>query len=184
MKKRIVAFTVLVISALCMGMLAGCGPSAEEVVRNGVTEELESLKALDEATLAEMSTSSDVAQMEAFGIDAKSFMEAYMAGFDYRIDEVKVEGDKADVTVVLTVKSFEAYEQALNEVATQMTQDETLLSLDESALNQYIGEKLMESVTAIQPTETEPIVLVYELKDNVWTPTGGAQEAISKALFM
>ena len=83
------AAVALSVGALSLG---ACGPSAEEVVRQGVADELERLKTHDEALLDELAADSGVDQLATYGIDAKSFIAAYLDGFDYRIDEVKVDG--------------------------------------------------------------------------------------------
>ena len=114
------AAVALSVGALSLG---ACGPSAEEVVRQGVADELERLKTHDEALLDELAADSGVDQLATYGIDAKSFIAAYLDGFDYRIDEVKVDGDSATATVVLTCKKFDAFAQALTEATTALAED-------------------------------------------------------------
>ena len=114
------AAVALSVGALSLG---ACGPSAEEVVRQGVADELERLKTHDEALLDELAADSGVDQLATYGIDAKSFIAAYLDGFDYRIDEVKVDGDSATATVVLTCKKFDAFAQALTETTTELAED-------------------------------------------------------------
>ena len=92
-------------------------------MRQGVADELERLKTHDEALLDELAADSGVDQLATYGIDAKSFIAAYLDGFDYRIDEVKVDGDSATATVVLTCKKFDAFAQALTEATTALAED-------------------------------------------------------------
>ena len=74
-------------------------------------------------------------------------MKAYFGGFDYRIDDVTVEGDTAKATITLTCKSYQDYVDAITEAA--------LNSEDETAF----GENIMEAVNAIQAREADPLEL-------------------------
>lgn len=182
-KRRIVVACIAALMTVCLGMLAGCGPSNEEVIRTGVTQELDGLKNQDDAAMAEIVSGANMSGLSAYGLDANEFMKAYLNGFDYRIDDVTVDGDKAQVTVVLTCKSFSAYEKALQDAADQLMVDESFAELDRSAMNQKIGETVMTALAGIEPTETEPIVLDYELANNTWSPTASAERNIAGALL-
>ncbi len=182
-KRRIAVACIAALMTVCLGMLAGCGPSSEEVIRDGVTQELDGLKNQDDAAMAEIVSGANMSGLEVYGLDANEFMKAYLNGFDYRIDDVTVDGDKAQVTVVLTCKSFSAYEKALQDAADQLMGDESFAELDRSAMNQKIGETVMTALAGIEPTETEPIVLDYELANNTWSPTASAERNIAGALL-
>ena len=69
------AAVALSVGALSLG---ACGPSAEEVVRQGVADELERLKTHDEALLNELAADSGVDQLATYGIDY--FQLGYMTG--------------------------------------------------------------------------------------------------------
>lgn len=163
--------------------LAGCGPSAEEVVRQGVADELERLKTHDAALLDELAADSGADQLAVYGIDAQTFIAAYLDGFDYRIDEVKVEGDEATATVVLTCKKFDAFTQALTEATTALAEDEGTADLGDEELNAKIGEVVLEVLAGVAPTESSPVELPFARTDNVWSPAPGAEQALSRALF-
>ncbi|WP_080797366.1 hypothetical protein [Arabiibacter massiliensis] len=176
---------LLVAALLAFGAFAlvSCGPSAEEVVREGVTKELDSLKNLDASLVDELAASAGVEQLADFGIDAKEFVSTYLGGFDYRIDDVTVNGDAATATVTLTCKSFAAYTDALEAASAELAGDESLADLSEEELNQKLGQTIMDAIAAVPATETAPVALTFERKDNVWTPTADAQHALSNALF-
>ena len=165
------AAVALSVGALSLG---ACGPSAEEVVRQGVADELERLKTHDEALLDELAT---------YGIDAKSFIAAYLDGFDYRIDEVKVDGDSATATVVLTCKKFDAFAQALTETTTELAEDEQTAELDADQINEKVGQLVLEALGSVEPTESNPVELPFTRTDNAWGPASGAEQALSTALF-
>ena len=167
------AAVALSVGALSLG---ACGPSAEEVVRQGVADELERLKTHDEALLG-------VDQLATYGIDAKSFIAAYLDGFDYRIDEVKVDGDSATATVVLTCKKFDAFAQALTEATTELAEDEQTAELDADQINEKVGQLVLEALGSVEPTESNPVELPFTRTDNAWGPASGAEQALSTALF-
>ena len=163
--------------------LAGCGPSNEEVIRQAVTEELESVKALDPTLLDQMTSNAGLEQLEAYGIDSREFVSSYLAGFDYRVDDVTVDGETAQATIVLTCKSFSAFAAGFTEAVTALSTDESIPNMSEEEVNQLIGQAVMDTLASIQPTETAPLTLGYELKDSVWTPTAEAEQAITNAMF-
>ncbi len=160
------AAVALSVGALSLG---ACGPSAEEVVRQGVADEL--------------AADSGVDQLATYGIDAKSFIAAYLDGFDYRIDEVKVDGDSATATVVLTCKKFDAFAQALTETTTELAEDEQTAELDADQINEKVGQLVLEALGSVEPTESNPVELPFTRTDNAWGPASGAEQALSTALF-
>ena len=159
------AAVALSVGALSLG---ACGPSAEEVVRQGVADELERLKTHDEALLDELAADSGVDQLATYGIDAKSFIAAYLDGFDYRIDEVKVDGDSATATVVLTCKKFDAFAQALTEATTALAEDGQTAELDADQINEKVGQLVLEALGSVEPTESNPVELPFTRTDNAW----------------
>ena len=150
------AAVALSVGALSLG---ACGPSAEEVVRQGVADELERLKTHDEALLDDLD------------------------GFDYRIDEVKVDGDNATATVVLTCKKFDAFAQALTEATTALAEDGQTAELDADQINEKVGQLVLEALGSVEPTESNPVELPFARTDNAWGPASGAEQALSTALF-
>ena len=160
------AAVALSVGALSLG---ACGPSAEEVVRQGVADEL--------------AADSGVDQLATYGIDAKSFIAAYLDGFDYRIDEVKVDGDNATATVVLTCKKFDAFAQALTEATTALAEDGQTAELDADQINEKVGQLVLEALGSVEPTESNPVELPFARTDNAWGPASGAEQALSTALF-
>lgn len=180
---KIAAVCAAALMVLCLGALAGCGPNDEEVIRNGVAEELDGLKNLDEAALADLMSGADVADLSEFGIDANEFMKAYLAGFDYRIGDVTVDGKEAHVDVALTCKSYAAYEQALEDAAAKLAEDESFLELPEAEMNQKIGETVMEATAAIEPVDAGSVTIDYTLEGSTWTPTEQSTRNIAEVPF-
>lgn len=175
------------VAAMCMGSLVGCGgANSEDLIRNAVTEEFESLKNLDDAAMSELmegASMGDTTALEQYGIDQEEYLRSYLEGFDYRIDDVTVDGDTAKVMVVLTCKSASDIQQAITDSASKMVEDASIVDLDESALNSKIGEIFMEAIASVQPTETESIELTYELSGNTWELTPESNRNIAAAMF-
>lgn len=182
---KTIAAACLAAAALSVGALSlgACGPSAEEAMRQGVADELERLKAHDGALLDELAADSGIDQLATYGIDAKSFIVAYLDGFDYRIDEVKVDGDSATATVVLTCKKFDAFAQALTEATTSLAEDGQTTELDADRINEKVGQLVLEALGSVEPSESDPVELTFARTDNAWEPTSGAEQALSTALF-
>ncbi len=180
-----VAVTFLAAALLAVGAMAltGCGQNSEEVVRDGVAAELDKLKNLDDETLQLLASESGASSLATYGIDAEEFVTSYLSGFDYRIDDVTVDGNNATATVVLTCKSFSEYTKGLEDATDAMTKDESVLSMSSDELNNKIGETVMNTIAEVPTAETDPIELTFTLEGNEWTPTSATEQAIATALF-
>ena len=171
-KKIVLVGAMAALLALGATALAGCGGKSDaDVIRESLTQELDQVKNLDDAFLSEVTASAETGGLDQFGIDAKELMKAYFGGFDYRIDDVTVEGDTAKATITLTCKSYQDYVDAITEAA--------LNSEDETAF----GENIMEAVNAIQAREADPLELTYQKEGNTWNITSEGQQALYSVLF-
>lgn len=186
LRKVAVACCAAVVMVLGMLAVSGCGQNDEQVIRDGVTQELEGLKNLDETTLDEVMSGADssaLSELGTYGIDGREFMKRYLAGFDYTLDDVQVDGSTAEVTVTFTCKSFNDFEAALTDAVSGLIADESIYSLSEDELNARIGETFMTTVDTVEPRTTEPFVLEYNKSGNTWEPGSSAEAAIVQALF-
>lgn len=184
--KRLVAVVAAGVFACSLLALSGCGQDSEELIREGLTEELESLKALDEATLDELMSEADtsaVSVFESYGVDAREFVKAYLDGFDYAIEGVEVDGDQASARLTFTCKSFTDLESVLEDSAMSFATDPSTASLTEDELNAKIGELLMTAVAQTPVRETDPFVVYYANTDDVWELTSDSEDTIVNALF-
>lgn len=182
--KTLVAACLAAVVLTCGAVaLTGCGPSAEDVVRQGVSDELERLKTHDPAMIEELAADASAKDLSAYGIDPQEFVASYLDGFDYRIDDVAVDGDTATATVVLTCKKFDVFAEKLMEASAALALDEEVAALQGDELNAKIGATVLEVLASVEPAETEPVELPFTLKDNTWSPASGAEAALSSALF-
>ena len=183
MKKiaAIAACAALAFSALAF---VGCGgESDEDLIRGALTEDLDSIKAVDEAFLAELTVNMDPTAFETYGINVNDFMKGYLEGFDYTIDSVTVDGDTAEAVVTLTCKSFSAYETALTNNTQTAIETQNVAAMSQAEVNALVGQLMMDSLKDVEVVTADPITLVYENIDGTWTPTEASKQGISNALL-
>ncbi|MCL1797505.1 MAG: hypothetical protein FWG24_04255 [Eggerthellaceae bacterium] len=180
--RRIALVGVLAIAMALSMALTSCSSLAEEVIRQAITEEFDSIKNFEGAAVDDMVTEfskgSDLALM---GIDDREFVQAWLAGFDYSIEDVTVEGDIATVKATLVRKSLNDANKAFQadfvavaeaEAAAGATQDELMLTA---------GEMLMKALNDTKPTSTS-LDFQYVKKGNTWEPTNESTAALGAAL--
>lgn len=186
--KRLIAVGALALAmAFSACLVAGCsGQSDEEVIRTAITEELDSIKNLDEETVSMLSEGMDVSQLAEFGIDGTEFMTTYLEGFDYSIDGITVDGDTAEAVVTLTCKSYSGFEQALTDAATDLMSNmsfEDMANMSEEELNTLIGQTTMETLKNVEVAPCEPITIEYTKANNTWTPSDSASNDVAVAMM-
>lgn len=172
-------------AALSCVMLVGltaCGESSEDTIRKGVTEELESIKNLDQSAIDEImaGAGSTGTELEQYGIDMEEFCRTWLSGFDYTVDDVKVDGDNATATVTITCKSLMDGITIWTEKATEAAQDPDIMSLPSDELNKKLGSMLTESMGEAE-LQTNTVTLPYALNGNTWEPGAGFDSALSQA---
>lgn len=181
---RLAAVAALFIAALLsMGILSSCGENAEQLITDSLTQELDSIKNMDETFMNELSSDPSMQELEQFGIDINEFFASYLNGFDYRIEDVTVDGETANATVVLTTKSFNEFSTALETSLGELLQSADLATMSEEQIYSAVGEKVMAAIDSLTPQETDPIQITYELVDNTWTPTDDSSASIESAIL-
>lgn len=182
--KRLVVVCLMVLLSAC-GLLGlvGCGPSDEEIIRKSVTDELESIKNLDPDVLSQVIASPGVDELSSLGVDPKEFMTSYLTGFDYKIENVVVNGDTAQVSVVLTGKSFSTLSEGLAQVALDLSTDEDVANMNEEEISKLFGQSVMELLSSIQPVVMPPIEFQFTKQDNVWSLTDDATQTLASVLL-
>lgn len=185
-RKMAALFAVALLAAVCLGAVVGCGQNSEGLVRTGVAEELDGMKNLDDASLSEFTSGvnpSDAAALSQMGVDMKEFAKTYLNGFDYQIDDVAVDGTKAQVQLELTCKSFKSCEKAITDETQSLTNDPSSARLSQSELMNKLGYAVISAVATVQPTQIDSVMLEYELKDNTWTPTDAGLKSLYGAMM-
>lgn len=183
MKKFVAGVAAAAMLTLSMGAFVGCGQSDEEVIREALTEELESIKNQDASYMAELSAEMGDAELASYGIDAADFMSKYLSGFDYSIDSVTVNGDTAEAVVTLTCKSFSDYEAAIEAETMNAIQTQDIYSMSDQDINLLVGQIMMTALDKVDAVPTTPITIEYFKNGNTWEPTEASSDAITSAML-
>ena len=179
---RLVASLMFAVT-LCLGGLASCGPSAADLIREDITSEFDELKASQDDLLDEIAAASGE-DFTALGIDAKAFAASYLEGFDYQIDDIKVEDTTADVQVTVTLKSISDILSSFQTAYVEKLQTLDLATLaDEQGLYTLAGQTLMEMVESAKPAENTFTITYEKDEDGVWSTTEDAETAITNAFL-
>lgn len=179
------AFAVIaLLLAVVLGLgLSGCQKAPEDVIREGVTTELEGIKTFDDATVADIVSGMETSgSFEQYGIDSEEFCRVWLDGFDYQLGDVSVTGSDASVTLDLTCKSFSAALEDFEQRVTNFSEDPAAREMDSDEINAKVGELLMESMAAA-PLSTTSVSLPYTLDGNIWVPSSGFYPAFLQALM-
>lgn len=181
--KRILAIMLMVIATLALATLSACGgKSAEDTIRESVKAELESIKKLDQDALDQIVGGADsVSDLSEYGISAEEFFRTWLEGFDYSVDKVTVNGDKATATITIKVKSLtSAMDSISNNISSIIASNPAMLTMTQEQIYKEIGNLLMKAVKDA-PMVSTTVDLPYELKNNTWQPGSGFDAAIAKA---
>lgn len=181
-KKLAPAAVAAVLLALVLGLM-GCsrGPTDEEVIRQGVTEELEAVKAGDDELIASVEEGAGE-DLKTLGLDAHEFMSAYLDGFDYSVGDVKVDGDSATVHLSITCRSMgDAMASFMGDYGEAIASVEDLTDTD--ALYELAGKTLLQSLSATQPKTVECDIQCQKDSDGNWFYADGVSEQMSE-LFL
>lgn len=180
--------SLLVIAAMmgALTSLTACSgqKSDDQVIRESLTAELDSIKNLDDSFVNELSESIDMSQLSVYGIDGVEFMKAYLNGFDYAIDSVTVDGDTAQAQITLTCKSYTGYQQALQDaVSLKIANPDELAGKSNDDINQEIGEIVIGSLDGVELAATQPITITYTRDGDEWKPASSTSGDIAAALI-
>ena len=105
MKKKFIV-PIMALFAACLLVLTGCGgPSAEQLIREDLEAQFAEVKA-DNEEMIEAIESSAGENFDSLGIEPKEFMNTYLDGFAYTINEITVEDKTANANVTVTAKSM------------------------------------------------------------------------------
>ena len=184
LKKRVsLVLACVMVAALCVGMTGCSGESDEDVIREGVTAEFESIKNLEQEVLDDLVTSVEASgDMSMLGVDNEEFCRGLLEGFDYSVDEVVVDGDTATVKATMTCKNVSAILTSWTEDVTVFAADPAVLEMTEDELYTEMGTMLMTTIGEAELISTQ-VELPYEKIDNTWQGTAEAETAITNAML-
>ena len=189
MKKKLTTLALVLIAALSMFALCACnnGPSSEEVIREGLSGELDTIVNKKGDDWDEMiSDIEDEADLSQFGIDAEELVNVLFDGFDYEITSVDVdeEDNTAVAHVTLTAKSMKDVMAALEQVADDFTSDpNNYAGLSEDELYKKVGELMMDAIRGVESREIDVDLECERDEDGNWTGADSVEDEITNALM-
>lgn len=182
MKKKVLVPLAMIV-VCCLAMLAGCGPSTEDMIRNDLTSQFDDIKN-DSSDIADEVAESAGEDFATIGVDAKAFATAYLEGFDYAINDVTVDGDTATADVTVTCKSLNSILNAFQtSFAAKLNSYDAESLPTEDELNQLAGQLLMEATEAAEPRETACSFTYTKDDDGTWEADESASSAMLNAMM-
>lgn len=177
------ALSFLLISAFAFPLLSCSSKTDKEVIQESIAKELDGFKNMDDTALANFVDDMDIDELSQFNVNPKDFMHSYLDGFDYFIDDIEIDSNKATATVTLSCKSFSEYESKLSDATAHLSDSDTLTQMSSSELNELFGSIIMDSLEETPVKNTQPIYIVFTKNNNTWVPSGSASYDIANALM-
>ncbi|MCL1799573.1 MAG: hypothetical protein FWG23_07560 [Eggerthellaceae bacterium] len=192
-QRIVLAGMVALVAALSL-VLVSCGPIAEEAIRMAITEELDGIKAgTDEDFNAMVDSFMRNDELDQVGIGREEFYAVWMNGFDYAIDDIAVEGDKATASVTITHRSIdEATEIYTASVMDYMEENlDMLTDMTEEALDEYLeSDEFMVILKGFfmdalreTPMSSASYTLEYTMNGRVWDPSTSSATKMFNTIF-
>jgi hypothetical protein len=178
MKKVALVVLAALMSCTMLFALVGCGKSDEQVIKEGLSEELDGFKNPDSDMWSEI-IASDGASLESVGLDTKAVIASWTQGFAYEITSVTVDGDTATAEINITCKQlYPVIETAQSKILA----DESNAQLSSDELTKKIAQIIMEELDNATPITTT--VTVPCSKDgDTWAEGAGAEALYEGALM-
>ena len=184
-KKALLAVAMggLLVMTLCA--VTGCQDNSEELIRQSLTEEIDQIKAMDDATVSEMASSMGYAStLSSVGISSEELVRAMLQGFDGVIDSVTVDGNTADAVVTFTSKDFSSITDNMDSLQTEMADNpEQFADMSRQEIMDWVGDRTMQMVEELPVVTHEPVTITYTREGNTWAPAAGAETAIYSTIF-
>lgn len=164
--KLLVAVFATALMAMTLVGATGCANNANEnVIRTSLSEELDAYKNHDSSIVSQIRMQ-NAAELAMLGIDGEEYANALLDGFDYSIEDVKVDGDDATVTLVLTQKYLD--EEEAEALIEELGADHAFQSMSYNERRAAISDKMLEYIASVPAAPQNPVTLNLVLKDNVW----------------
>ena len=184
-KKALLAVAMGGLWVMTLCAVTGCQDNSEELIRQSLTEEIDQIKAMDDATVSEMASSMGYAStLSSVGISSEELVRAMLQGFDGVIDSVTVDGNTADAVVTFTSKDFSSITDNMDSLQTEMADNpEQFADMSRQEIMDWVGDRTMQMVEELPVVTHEPVTITYEREGNTWAPAAGAETAIYSTIF-
>ncbi len=170
----------------CAVLLAGCGgPSAEELIREDVVSFFDTFVHQEGESYDEFVESFRAsAGLDEIGVDDDEFLDSYLDGFAYNIDDLTVDGDTATVTITLNCKKMEDTLVLIEEKTAALYEDpEQLQDMTDDEINAMIGEMILTSLDETELSETTFSVTYTKLEEGWSIDQDEAIQGIQTAML-
>ena len=171
--RSLAVMVVAVLAVACGLSLGACssGPSAEDLILEDITTNLDDIKNMDDATLDGLARQIGSVGLEEYGVDTGTLITSMIDGFDYSIESVEVEDDTATASVTVTVKSMTEfmnfdYDVMADDIVDAVTSGE-IDTTDQDAFNAWVGEYIMGMIDDLEPVEKD-ITFTYVNGEDGW----------------
>lgn len=171
--RSLAVMVVAVLAVACGLSLGACssGPSAEDIILEDITTNLDDIKNMDDATLDGLARQIGSVGLEEYGVDTGTLITSMIDGFDYSIESVEVEDDTATASVTVTVKSMTEfmnfdYDVMADDIVDAVTSGE-IDTTDQDAFNAWVGEYIMAMIDDLEPVEKD-ITFTYVNGEDGW----------------
>lgn len=169
----------------CAVLLAGCGgPSAEEVIREDVVSFFDTFVNQEGESYDDFVESfSASAGLDEIGLEDDKFLDLYLDGFAYNIDELTVDGDTATVTVTLNCKKLEDAMALADERAMELYENpEQLQDKTDDEIDALLGEIILAALDETELSETTFTVTYTELEEGWSIDQNEALQGVQDAM--
>lgn len=164
-----------------LGLSACGGPKPEEVIKQQVKLELDTIKQADADTIKSVLGEDEWNNLSSSGMDVEQFYNGCVKHFSYEDPTVEVDGDNATVTIPVTnvdiAQVFETWTaDALNYASSEEAQAD-YAELGEDGIAAKLFEKLYTALGADDaPIKTADVQIDFTKdSDGSWNPTDSDQ---------
>lgn len=193
MKRAMIVLATVVMSVgLCFG-LAACGGAAnndEQLIKSELDKAFSTLKNPTEESIKELTGGdlSSLDEIKQYGVEPVEMLKHFFSKFDYTIDGVKVDGDKATASVTITNIDFES---VLNKTAADLQNNQEFMtqaaaayaSGGEEAMYKLIFEEVYKAIDNSNDLTTNSVDIALEKKDGTWDFSEQGQKDLVSAMF-
>lgn len=194
MKRAMIVLATVVMSVgLCFG-LAACGGGAanndEQLIKSELDKAFSTLKNPTEESIKELTGGdlSSLDEIKQYGVEPVEMLKHFFSKFDYTIDGVKVDGDKATASVTITNIDFES---VLNKTAADLQNNQEFMtqaaaayaSGGQEAMYKFIFEEVYKAIDNSNDLTTNSVDIALEKKDGTWDFSEQGQKDLVSAMF-
>lgn len=172
------------LAALAMVALfafTACGTSPDEskkMITDSLNEEFAMIQNPENFNLSEIFAQSNSAELEKMKLDGDTIAQSVYGGFDYAVDEVVVDGDKAVATITVSGKSSSEIKAKLANLETEIpnllqaemdarANDPSKGEMTEDEIYEFSGVQFMKAFEEA-PVVTETIQIHYVIENETW----------------